>query len=88
MSDFSIETQIKNLVLEVLKEQGLLHIFSNEKSMIEGDYFDTFEVGKKLKQSHHYICKLIRQGKIKGKKIGKKWLVHKEDLKEYLANIK
>jgi len=56
--------------------------------MAEGDYFDTFEVGKKLKQSHKYICKLIRQGKIKGKKIGKKWLVHKEDLKEYLTNIK
>jgi len=38
--------------------------------------------------SQGYLAFLIRQGKLKGMKIGKSWVTKKEWLKEYLANLK
>lgn len=83
-----IETAIKTIVLEVLKNEGVLPNQQKDKSISEGEYLDTFEVGKILRQSHKYICKLIRQGKINAKKIGKKWLIHRDELNCYLSKIK
>ena len=42
------------------------------------------EVAQYLRVSTVFTCRLLRQGKIRGKKVGKEWRVKQSDLLEYL----
>jgi len=87
-TSIQFEDIIKALVVEILQQYGVLAQAQSLKSITSSDYLNTKEVGKFLQQSDKYISKLIRQGKLAGIKIGKKWLVHQDDLSNYLTKTK
>ena len=85
----NLTNALKELIREVLLEEGVLPLDSGvpcSKAMEE--YFNTFQAGRILKKSHKYVAKLIRIGKIAAKKIGGEWLIHQDDLNNFLMSNK
>lgn len=85
----TITTVLKELIREVLLEEGVLPL-DNEVpcSKVMEEYLNTFQAGKLIKKSHKYVAKLIRNGKIAAMKVGGEWLIHQDDLNNFLKNSK
>jgi excisionase family DNA binding protein len=80
---------LKELIREVLLEEGVLPLDSEVPcSKAMGEYLNTFQAGRILKKSHKYVAKLIRIGNIAAKKIGGEWLIHQDDLNNFLMSNK
>jgi excisionase family DNA binding protein len=85
----TITTALKELIREVLLEEGILPLDREEPcSKAMEAYLNTFQAGRILKKSHKYVAKLIRIGKIAAKKIGGEWLIHQDDLNNFLMSKK
>ena len=79
----------KELIREVLLEEGILPLDREESgSKAMEAYMNTFQAGRIMKKSHKYVAKLIRNGKIAGMKVGGEWLIHRDDLNNFLKNSK
>ena len=85
----TITTVLKELIREVLLEEGIVPL-DNEApcSKAMEEYLNTFQAGKLIKKSHKYVAKLIRNGKIAAMKVGGEWLIHQDDLNNFLKNSK
>ena len=85
----TITTILKELIREVLLEEGVLPL-DNEApcSKAMEEYLNSFQAGKLIKKSHKYVAKLIRNGKIAAMKVGGEWLIHQDDLNNFLKNSK
>jgi excisionase family DNA binding protein len=84
-----ITNALKELIREVLLEEGIVPL-DNEApcSKAMEEYLNTFQAGKLIKKSHKYVAKLIRNGKIAAMKVGGEWLIHQDDLNNFLKNSK
>jgi excisionase family DNA binding protein len=49
-------------------------------------YFTTSQVAKELECSQKTARKLFREGKIKAKKLGKRWITTKDELKKAITD--
>ena len=58
------------------------------KTIMEYSYYNVTEISKMLVLSETTVRKLLRQGKISAKKIGKSWHVKESDVKTYLETGK
>lgn len=59
-------------------------IFSGDQIMPDiEEYFSVAEAAKKLDFTVQGVAKLIRQGKLEGKKVGNMWLVSKASVANY-----
>jgi excisionase family DNA binding protein len=85
----TITTVLKELIREVLLEEGIVPL-DNEApcSKAMEEYLNTFQAGKLIKKSHKYVAKLIRNGKMAAMKVGGEWLIHQDDLNNFLKNSK
>ena len=84
----TITTALKELIREVLLEEGILPLDREEPcSKAMETYMNTFQAGRILKKSHKYVAKLIRLGKIAAKKIGGEWLIHQDELNKFLMGL-
>jgi excisionase family DNA binding protein len=54
------------------------------EGMSDDKLLNTEEIAEYLRISTVFARRLLRQGKLKGKKVGKDWRVKKSDLQEYL----
>jgi excisionase family DNA binding protein len=54
------------------------------EGMSDDKLLNTEEIAEYLRISTVFARRLLRQGKLKGKKVGKEWRVKKSDLQEYL----
>jgi excisionase family DNA binding protein len=79
----------KELIREVLFEEGILPL-DNELTCSKAleEYLNTFQAGRIMKKSHKYVAKLIRNGKIAAMKVGGEWLIHRDDLNNFLKSSK
>ena len=85
----NLTSALKELIREVLLEEGILPLDREEPcSKAMEAYLNTFQAGRILKKSHKYVAKLIRIGKIAAKKIGGEWLIHQDDLNNFLMSNK
>lgn len=50
------------------------------------EYYTPQEIADKLKMNKHTIYKYLREGKIKGVKVGNKYRVAESDLQEFLED--
>ena len=48
------------------------------------EYIETDEAAKKLNYHVEHVRRMMREGSIKGIKLGRTWLVQKKSLEEYL----
>jgi len=53
-------------------------------SILEKRYYDVGELVGIIKASSFTIREYLKAGKLKGRKIAKRWLVSEEELKEFL----
>ena len=85
----TITSALKELIREVLLEEGILPL-DNEVTCSKAleEYMNTFQAGRIMKKSHKYVAKLIRNGKIAAMKVGGEWLIHRDDLNNFLKNSK
>jgi excisionase family DNA binding protein len=84
----TITTVLKELIREVLLEEGILPLDREEPcSKAMEAYMNTFQAGRIIKKSHKYVAKLIRVGKIAAKKIGGEWLIHQDELNKFLMGL-
>lgn len=51
------------------------------------ELYTVLELSKKLDLSERTVRKLIREGTLKGRKLGKKWYVSDKFLKEYFLDV-
>ena len=85
----TITSALKELIREVLFEEGILPLDREESgSKAMEAYLNTFQAGKLIKKSYKYVAKLIRNGKIAGMKVGGEWLIHRDDLNNFLKGSK
>ena len=49
------------------------------------EYIETDKAAENLKYHVEHVRRMMREGSIKGIKIGRTWLVQKKSLEEYLA---
>ena len=85
----TITSALKELIREVLLEEGILPLDREEPcSKAMEAYMNTFQAGKLIKKSYKYVAKLIRNGKIAGMKVGGEWLIHRDDLNNFLKSSK
>lgn len=54
----------------------------------EKEVFNPEEAAQWLRVSPQTVYRLLRSGKLPGKKIGQQWRIHKEDLVDYLRGKK
>lgn len=54
----------------------------------EKEVFNPEEAAQWLRVSPQTVYRLLRSGKLPGKKIGQQWRIHKEDLVNYLRGKK
>lgn len=51
------------------------------------DYLSTKEAGEKYALSKEHIARMLKAGRLKGKKIGHDWLVYEPSLQKYKAQM-
>ncbi len=52
--------------------------------MQDKEYYSPQEIAEKFNVKHHTVLGWIRNGKLKGIKLGDLWRVHKSDLEEFI----
>lgn len=52
--------------------------------MPNGDYLNTKEAAEKWKVSEVYIRRLVREGRVRGRKVRRDWIIEAESLKQYM----
>lgn len=55
--------------------------------IIELKFYDTSEIAEILGVTTKTVSRYIQNGKVKAQKIGRKWVIHENDLKDFL-NVK
>jgi len=55
--------------------------------IIELKFYDTSEIAEILGVTTKTVSRYIQDGKVKAQKIGRKWVIHENDLKDFL-NVK
>jgi len=53
---------------------------------MENTYYSVEELSEILKLHPKTVRRFIREGKITGRKIGRSWMVHEEELKRYMRD--
>jgi excisionase family DNA binding protein len=56
--------------------------------MIKERYLNTREVAELLGTGQEYVRQLLREGKIKGVKVGKKWKIKESEIKDIVEGVK
>jgi excisionase family DNA binding protein len=51
------------------------------------DYLSTREAGEKYELSKEHIARMLKAGRLKGKKVGHDWLVYEPSLQKYKAQM-
>lgn len=49
------------------------------------DYLDTKEAAQKWGVSEVYVRRLVREGRVKGRKVRRDWIIDSKSLAEYMA---
>lgn len=49
------------------------------------DYIDTKEAAEKWGISEVYVRRLVREGRVKGRKVRRDWIIDSKSLAEYMA---
>lgn len=60
----------------------------NENGINLADYITTEEAAEQSGYHVNYIRRLMRQGKITGRKAGLMWWIERNSLRDYLAKVK
>ena len=50
------------------------------------DYIDTKEAAEKWGISEEYVRRLVREGRVKGRKVRRDWIIDSISLAEYMAS--
>jgi len=53
----------------------------------QNDYYTSKEAGKILGFSHDYIRRLIREGKVRGEKLGTCWIIYKREVEKFVKTV-
>lgn len=56
--------------------------------MIRERYLNTREVAELLGTGQEYVRQLLREGKIKGVKVGKKWKIKESEIRDIVEGVK
>ena len=56
--------------------------------MIKEKYLSTKEVSEMLAIGQEYLRQLLRKGKIKGVKVGRRWKIREDDIKDIAEGVK
>jgi len=56
--------------------------------MVRERYLNTKEVAEMLAVGQEYLRQLLREGKIKGVKVGKRWKIKESDIEELVRGVK
>ncbi len=81
-SDASILQKINETVIEEAKEDGLKTNLATLPTL--PDILTLSEVASLLRVSHQTIYNMIRDGRIKGYKVGREWRFSKSEIDSYL----
>ena len=65
--------------------QKMQNIYSGKNSEVE--FIDLKEAAKLFGYTQHHFGLLCRQGKLRSKRIGKKWMTRKEWIEKYLSSV-
>jgi len=56
--------------------------------MVRERYLNTKEVAEMLSISQEYLRQLLREGKVKGVKVGRLWKIKESDIEELIQGVK
>jgi len=56
--------------------------------MVREKYYNTKEVSEMLSIGQEYLRQLLREGKVKGVKVGKRWKIKESDIEELARGVK
>jgi excisionase family DNA binding protein len=56
--------------------------------MVREKYLNTKEVSEMLSIGQEYLRQLLREGKVKGVKVGKRWKIKESDIEELIQGVK
>jgi excisionase family DNA binding protein len=55
--------------------------------MVREKYYNTKEVSEMLSIGQEYLRQLLREGKVKGVKVGKRWKIKESDIEELARGV-
>jgi excisionase family DNA binding protein len=63
-------------------------VIRGDDDMVRERYLNTKEVAEMLSIGQEYLRQLLREGKIKGIKVGKRWKIKESDIQELTKGVK